>query len=412
MDSSTSKQCRQLEAAVGGPQRLADITGSRAYERFTGNQIAKIIQEAPQIYDDTERIALISSFMASVFLGRYAPIDASDGSGMNLLDIRKKSGWCDELLSVVANANPSMPSSVTTLRSKLGDTVVASHEVLGNVSEYFQQRYGFPPSCKVVAWSGDNPCSLVGLSLSKSGDAAVSLGTSDTFFALLRNPKPSGEEGHILRNPIEPDAYMAMLCFKNGSLTRQSVRDSSVGPSWESFNQALVSLPSGNEGYLGFFFLEPEITPTINQRRVWRFDPSDKPVDRFPSAAHEARAVVEGQFLSMRLHSQSVGLDHAQRIIATGGASKNHPMLQVLADIFEVPVYVNKMGENSAAYGAALRAIHGFRCWSDGVFISFSALHSSEDAMLVCRPQLHAFSIYRKMLQRCAMLEKTIRQGR
>jgi len=180
MDSSTSKQCRQLEAAVGGPQRLADITGSRAYERFTGNQIAKIIQENPQIYENTERICLISSFMASVFLGRYAPIDASDGSGMNLLDIRQKFEWCDDLLRVIANSNSSMPSSVTTLRSKLGDRVVASHEVLGNVSEYFQQRYGFPPSCKVVAWSGDNPCSLVGLSLSKPGDAAVSLGTSDT----------------------------------------------------------------------------------------------------------------------------------------------------------------------------------------------------------------------------------------
>ena len=38
MDSSTSAECRKLEEAVGGAQRLADITGSRAYERFTGNQ--------------------------------------------------------------------------------------------------------------------------------------------------------------------------------------------------------------------------------------------------------------------------------------------------------------------------------------------------------------------------------------
>ena len=38
MDSSTTAECRKLEEAVGGAQRLADITGSRAYERFTGNQ--------------------------------------------------------------------------------------------------------------------------------------------------------------------------------------------------------------------------------------------------------------------------------------------------------------------------------------------------------------------------------------
>lgn len=41
-DSSTGKECKDLEDAVGGPQTLADLTGSRAYERFTGNQIAKV----------------------------------------------------------------------------------------------------------------------------------------------------------------------------------------------------------------------------------------------------------------------------------------------------------------------------------------------------------------------------------
>lgn len=41
-DSSTTRECRDLEAAVGGAQALADLTGSRAYERFTGNQIMRV----------------------------------------------------------------------------------------------------------------------------------------------------------------------------------------------------------------------------------------------------------------------------------------------------------------------------------------------------------------------------------
>lgn len=32
MDSSTTAQCHQLEAAVGGAQALSCLTGSRAYE--------------------------------------------------------------------------------------------------------------------------------------------------------------------------------------------------------------------------------------------------------------------------------------------------------------------------------------------------------------------------------------------
>ena len=44
MDSSTSEQCKNLESALGGPEELANITGSRAYERFTGQySVEKII---------------------------------------------------------------------------------------------------------------------------------------------------------------------------------------------------------------------------------------------------------------------------------------------------------------------------------------------------------------------------------
>lgn len=54
MDSSTTKQCRALEHSLGGAQTLTDITGSSAYERFTGNQIAKIHETMLDAYNKTE----------------------------------------------------------------------------------------------------------------------------------------------------------------------------------------------------------------------------------------------------------------------------------------------------------------------------------------------------------------------
>lgn len=46
-----------------------------------------------------QRISLVSSFLCSVFLGNYAPIDFSDGSGMNLMNIHSKE-WSAPCLNV------------------------------------------------------------------------------------------------------------------------------------------------------------------------------------------------------------------------------------------------------------------------------------------------------------------------
>ena len=46
-----------------------NFTGSSAYERFTGAQISKIAKERPEQYANTERISLVSSFLASIFIG-------------------------------------------------------------------------------------------------------------------------------------------------------------------------------------------------------------------------------------------------------------------------------------------------------------------------------------------------------
>ena len=46
--------CRDLEEKVGGGLALSELTGSRAYERFTGNQIKKVYETKRLCYDQTE----------------------------------------------------------------------------------------------------------------------------------------------------------------------------------------------------------------------------------------------------------------------------------------------------------------------------------------------------------------------
>lgn len=97
-----------------------------------------------------QRISLVSSFFCSLFLGKIAPIDYADGSGMNLMDIKTKK-WNETLLDACG----------PDLKNKLGEPV-PSNKVLGEVSNYFVDRWCFDSHCKVVAFTGDNPASLIG----------------------------------------------------------------------------------------------------------------------------------------------------------------------------------------------------------------------------------------------------------
>ena len=102
MDSSTTSQCAAIEAAVGGPRALAAISGSRAFERFTGPQIRKFAEEDPDGYAATDRVHLVSSWLASLLAGRHAAIDPGDGSGMNLMDLATRRWSADAVHATAA----------------------------------------------------------------------------------------------------------------------------------------------------------------------------------------------------------------------------------------------------------------------------------------------------------------------
>ncbi len=63
---------------------------------------------------------------------------------------------------------------------------------------------------------------------------------------------------------------MILLCFKNGSLTREWVRDQiHSGKDWAVFDQHLLATKPGNGGNIGYYFLQPEIVPTLNHRAMY-----------------------------------------------------------------------------------------------------------------------------------------------
>jgi xylulokinase len=335
MDSSTSRECQEIAAAVGGSSVLAERTGSRAFERFTGPQIRKFFKQDPEAYAATDRIHVVSSFLASLLAGRHAPIDPGDGSGMNLMHLASGSWWL-----------PALDATAPGLAAKL-PRLAPAWTIAGTLSPYWQARHRLPPS-RVVIWSGDNPCSLVGTGLVREGMAAISLGTSDTIFSLMREPRTdAGGTGNVFGAPTGD--FMGLTCFANGSIARERIRDQ-FGLTWSGFSAALDGTPPGNDGRVLLPWFDPEITPPVSVPGIRRYNLA------IDDAKGHVRGVVEAQMLSMALHSKWMQVD-VDRIHATGGGSANRQILRVMADVFGAEVCQCQVA-NSACLGAALRARH------------------------------------------------------
>lgn len=335
MDTSTGAECAEITAGLGGFVEVCARSGSVAIERFTGPQIRRFYKQDAGAYAATTRIHLVSSFIASVLAGKSIPTDYGDGAGMNLLNLADLA-WDQDLLDATA---PDLAAKLLQPASCL--------EQQGTVAAYFTDKYGIPSSCQVCPFTGDNPASLVGMGATTPGQVVISLGTSDTFFAAMPDAKtdPQGY-GHVFGNPA--GGFMSLICFRNGSLAREALRDE-LGVNWSAFEKAALALSEDSAGKnITLPFYGAEITP--------RYD-FGSPVSEFTeerTPALRIRSLLEGQFLNMKLHSVWMGVT-TDSIRLTGGASKNDGIAQLVADVFQAPVERLDVA-NSAALGAALIA--------------------------------------------------------
>ena len=378
-DASTQKQCDAFDAELGSPEKLADVTGSSAHHRFSGPQIMRYRTKYPDHYEKTARISLVSSFLASIFLGKVAPIDIGDVTGMNLWDIHGGK-WNDQLVALAAGGK----DQVDELKNKLGDVPEDGGSGFGMVSNYFATRYGFNPDCVVIPFTGDNPATILALPL-RASDAIVSLGTSTTFLMSTPQYKPDPSY-HFMNHPCTSGLYMFMLCYKNGGLAREKIRDQmsslkSAG-SWDTFNDMALKTPPLSQHKdadlmrLGLFFPLHETVPNLPAGQ-WRmlFNPEANNLSDAPSdfIEDDARNIVESQMLSLRLRSQKLvqpGKDpktgdelpaQPRRVYLVGGGSANPAIANICAEVLGSVegIYKLDIGGNACALGAAYKAVWG-----------------------------------------------------
>lgn len=305
---------------------------------------------------------------------------------MNLWDI-KAGQWNEKLLALTAG------NEITEdLKAKLGHVPEDGGASFGSISKYFVERYGFPSDCQIVPFTGDNPSTILSLPL-RASDAMVSLGTSTTF--LMSTPEYLPDSAyHFMNHPTTAGLYMFMLCYKNGGLAREHVRNGINGTpdstSWDKFDKTALSTPplsqkSESEPMrMGLYFPRPEIVPNVRDGQ-WRYsyDPKTEQLTRLPSTFDptDARTIVESQMLSLRLRSAPLitaptpasngdndnnahtktAPPQPRRVYLVGGGSSNPAIARICGDVLGgiEGIYRLDIGGNACALGAAYKAVWG-----------------------------------------------------
>ena len=210
-------------------------------------------------------------------------------------------------------------------------------------------------------------------------------------------------EGHVFGSPA--GGYLTLICFKNGSLAREKIRELYQVADWKKFGELVAKTPPGNHGGILLPWFEAEIVPRVNQPGLHRFKLEEQ------DAAANCRAVFEAQMLSMRLHSQWMQVAPA-KILVTGGAANDRALLQVLADVMNCRVQRIEVSK-SAALGAALQAAHGWLA-ADGQTAKWEKLVAGFTAPVPgseLLPNKLATKVYDQMLDQYAACEYEATSG-
>lgn len=190
-------------------------------------------------------------------------------------------------------------------------------------------------------------------------------------------------EYHLFNHPTTKGLYMFMLCYCNGALAREGVRDEinkSKGvtdKSWAEFGKAVDSTQvagrssSSDPAKIGVYFPLPENIPSAN-KGTWRYnysatDGTIKETQEGWNLPHDdVRAIIESQALSMRMRSEALLSPDAhnghkaqpRRLYFVGGGSRNAAIMSITAEVlggFE-GAYKLDIGSNACALGASYYA--------------------------------------------------------
>jgi len=348
-DGRTVDECEQITKTIGA-QRLIEITANPALTSFTAGNILWVKNNEPDIYKRCRHILLPKDYIRFKLTGKYGA-EASDASGMNMLDIKTRD-WSKEVVSELGIDASLLPE------------VKESCDVAGYITSEAAALTGLKEGTPVVYGGGDNMAAAVGTGVVDTGKAFITIGTSGVLFAHASSVAVDLKGRVNTFCASTPGAWAVFGCSLSAGMSLQWLRNNfflaemkvAEGLGQDTYNlmtQQAERVPIGANRLIFLPYLMGERSPIL--------DPNARGVFFGLSAIHTKydmlRAVMEGVVYALRQSLdvlRDMGISFSQ-IYATGGGGTSTLWRQMIADIFELPVTTIQNREGPAL-GAAIMA--------------------------------------------------------
>ncbi|MFN7877312.1 MAG: xylulokinase [Pirellula sp.] len=349
-DQRTAKECDEITTRAGGREQLIGMVGNPALTGFTAPKLLWLRNNEPKNYDSLAHLLLPKDDVRRRLTGEFAT-DASDASGMLLLDVKKRQ-WSKELLGKL-----EVDESILA-------RVYESEQVTGQLLPDIAEELGLTTDCKVVGGAGDCAAGAVGNGIVKQGILTASLGTSGVMFCHSDTPQyDTHGRLHTFCHAVHGKWHMMGVTLSAAGSLQWFVNQLCVelnakrgADPYQTINTEAAAVPAGAEGLFFLPYLAGERTPHADPHARGCFIGLTNKHTR----GHMARAVMEGVTYSLK-ESLDI-LDQLQvpvkEIRVSGGGSKSPLWKQIMADAFgQKACTIN--AEQGPAFGVALLAAVG-----------------------------------------------------
>jgi len=349
-DQRTQKQCDEITAKAGGIDGLLKYTNNAMLTGYTGGKLMWLRDEEPESFKKMVRFVCPKDYIRYLICGK-AEMDVSEASGTGFFDTKNRV-WAKELIALAELDFSVFPE------------VHESTELAGHVTKEAAEATGLPEGLNVYYGGGDAVIQAVGSGLVTPGTLGVVIGTSGNVSMGLDkfSDNPKGMLQMFCSN--EPGTYMCFGCtltaggayqWYRNNLCEDAMREAkATGKNvYDIMGAEAEKSAAGANGVM--------FAPYLTGERCPYPDPNARAVfygmTLGTTRGDITRAVMEGVTYSLRQVGDVINnFAPCEKIFVSGGGSTSKLWRQILADVFELPVYTMSAASEGGAYGAVMVA--------------------------------------------------------